>query len=93
MRIIETARIVILIIRIRVGVLRYGTGKIGFFALGDSVASLLSVDNIATERVILKIDTSGDKTASRNDNAAALRIRTIENTARTVGGIIYRVAE
>ena len=85
MRIIETARIVILIIR--AGVLLYKIGKIGFFTLGDSVASLLIADNTATERGILKIATCGDKTASRHDNIADLRISTVENTARSIGGV------
>ncbi len=91
LRIIETARIAILIIRARV--LLYKIGKIRLFTLSDSVENLFVFGNAAAESGILKIDTRRNETASGNDNIAALRRRTAENVARRVGSIICRVAE
>ena len=106
MRIIETARIAILIIRARV--LLCKIGKIGFFTLGDSLENLFVFDeNIAALRhrttenvarrggcIIYRVAEYNAfiGTISRRNRTRALSRRTAENAARAVGGIIYRVA-
>lgn len=106
MRIIETARIVILIIRARV--LLCKIGKIGFFTFGDSVENLFVFDeNTAalrhrtTENVLRRGGGIIYRVAkynaligifSRRNGIPALSRRTAKNTARAVGGIIYKVA-
>lgn len=106
MRIIETARIAILIIRAR-GLL-CKIRKIWFFTLGDSVENLFVFENTAalrhrtTENVVRRGGgiiyrvaeyNAFIGTISRRNRTRALSRRTADNTARAVGGIIYRVAE